>query len=131
MREIRVARLRLCVVVTALVLAAPVVQIPLPHELTPHAAVQLWLAGWMPALVASLAASGLVDLETVIHAFARGHPLWGVATLLVGVTAPAYLIKHVPGLRRELRIAAVVVLVSPLCVVLAMLADALIDPPVL
>ena len=130
MRELWPDRRLLCVAVALVALAPGAAQLPLSGDAALEEAVRRWLEGWMPLLGASFIASGVVALVTVVHAFARGHPLWAIATLLIGVTAPAYVIKHM-ALRLELRIAAIVLMLTPLCVLMAMVVDAIVNPPVL
>jgi len=100
-------------------------------ELAIYGAIERWLEPWMPWLTVSLVASSLVALVTVVHAFVRGRPLWGIATLLLGVTAPAYLLKHMTFLRPELRVLALLALLSPLAVLAALFISAIVNPPVL
>lgn len=130
MRELWADRRLLCVAAALVVLAPGAAQLSAADQVALEQAVRIWLEGWLPLLTASFIASGVVALVTVVHAFARGHPLWAIATLLIGVTAPAYVIKHM-ALRLELRIAAIALMLTPLCVLMAMLVDAIVNPPLL
>jgi hypothetical protein len=121
---------RLTCVAALLALAPGAAQLSAADQAALEQAVRLWLAGWLPLLTATFVASAVIALVTVVHAFMRGHPLWALATLLVGVTAPAYMIKHMP-VRRPLCVAAIAVMVSPLGVLMVMVVDAIVNPPAL
>ncbi len=56
---------------------------------------------WGMGILASLAVSLLTWLGLVIHAFATGRIGWGLANLILGITAPIYAILHVGGKRDD------------------------------
>ncbi|MEW6775292.1 MAG: DUF4124 domain-containing protein [Bdellovibrionota bacterium] len=56
---------------------------------------------WGMGILVSLAVSLLTWLGLVIHAFATGRIGWGLANLLLGITAPIYAIIHVGGKRED------------------------------
>lgn len=82
-----------------------------------------WAQRWLIPYVGTAIVSALVALGLTIHAFANGHPVWGVLQItLLGLPSGVYAVLH-PEQSLPARLGLLVLWLSPALVSIASLAQ--------